>query len=106
MYNRGKSKDEEKQNKMERYVAQITSSGKKKWVRYNEGALLYSMGIHSFMDLAKEAKAVYRIKRICLVNTEKLDEYLPSYRSHCEAMKQHIHLDSMQTIFSITILKY
>lgn len=76
MYNRGKSKDEEKQDKMERYVAQITSNGKKKWVRYNEGALLYSMGIHSFMDLAKEAKAVYRIKRICLVNTEKLDEYL------------------------------
>lgn len=28
------------------------------------------------MDLAKEAKAVYRIKRICLVNTEKLDEYI------------------------------
>ena len=76
MYNRGKSKDEEKQDKMERYVAQITSNGKKKWVRYNEGALLYSMGIHSFMDLAKEAKAVYRIKRICLVNTEKLDEYI------------------------------
>ena len=76
MYNRGKSKDEEKRNNMERYVAQITSTGKKKWVRYNEGALLYSMGIHSFMDLAKEAKAVYRIKRICLVNTEKLDEYI------------------------------
>ena len=32
--------------------------------------------IHSFMDLANEAKAVYRIKRICLVNTEKLDEYI------------------------------
>ena len=28
------------------------------------------------MDLAKEAKAVYRIRRICLVNTEKLDEYI------------------------------
>lgn len=41
-----------------------------------EGAILYSMGIHSFMDLANEAKAVYRIKRICLVNTEKLDEYI------------------------------
>ena len=40
------------------------------------GAILYSMGIHSFMDLANEAKAVYRIKRICLVNTEKLDEYI------------------------------
>lgn len=58
MYKRGKSKDEEKQDKMERYVAQITSNGKIKWVRYNEGALLYSMGIHSFLNLAKEAKAV------------------------------------------------
>ena len=48
------------------------------WIitRYDEGAILYSMGIHSFMDLANEAKAVYRIKRICLVNTEKLDEYI------------------------------
>ena len=50
--------------------------GKLKWVRYKEGAQLYSMGLHSFMDLAKEAKAVYRIKRICLVNTEKLDAYI------------------------------
>ena len=38
--------------------------------------MLYSMGIHTFMDLAKEAKAVYHIKRIVLVNTEKLDEYI------------------------------
>ena len=53
-----------------------SKNGKKKWVRYDEGAILYSMGIHSFMDLANEAKAVYRIKRICLVNTEKLDEYI------------------------------
>ena len=34
------------------------------------------MGIHAFMDLAKEAKAIYRIRRIVLVNTEKLDEYI------------------------------
>ena len=33
-------------------------------------------GIHAFMDLAKEAKAIYRIRRIVLVNTEKLDEYI------------------------------
>ena len=43
---------------------------------HKEGAVLYSMGIHTFMDLAKEAKAVYHIKRIVLVNTEKLDEYI------------------------------
>ena len=34
------------------------------------------MGIHAFTELAKEAKAIYRIRRIVLVNTEKLDEYI------------------------------
>ena len=68
MYSRGKSINPEKQEKLDNMA--------KKWVRYDEGALLYSMGIHSFMELAKEAKAVYHIKRIVLVNTEKLDEYI------------------------------
>ena len=72
---RGRSKDPGKQERLDNYKAQF-KNGKKKWVRYDEGAILYSMGIHSFMDLANEAKAVYRIKRICLVNTEKLDEYI------------------------------
>ncbi len=73
---RGTSKDQGKQERLDNYKAQQLKEGKKKWVRYDEGAILYSMGIHSFMDLANEAKAVYRIKRICLVNTEKLDEYI------------------------------
>jgi hypothetical protein len=34
------------------------------------------MGVHSFMDLAKKAKAVYHVKGIVLVNTEKVDEYM------------------------------
>lgn len=50
--------------------------GRKKWVRYDEGALLYSMGLHSFEELAKKAKAVYHYNRIVLVNTEKVDEYM------------------------------
>ena len=54
----------------------LLTNGKKKFVKYEEGAAMFSMGIHSFMDLAKEAKAVYHIKRIVLVNTEKLDEYI------------------------------
>ena len=55
-------------------VLRSIPGGKKKWIRYDEGAILYSMGIHAFMDLAKEAKAIYRIRRIVLVNTEKLDK--------------------------------
>ena len=44
------------------------------------GAAMFSMGLHSFMDLAKEAKAVYRIRRIVLVNTETIEEYLENFR--------------------------
>ena len=54
--------------------------GKKKFVRYEEGAKMYSMGLHTFQELAKEANAVYRIKRIALVNTELVDEYLENFR--------------------------
>lgn len=34
------------------------------------------MGLHSFEELAKKAKAVYHYNRIVLVNTEKVDEYM------------------------------
>ena len=58
----------------------LLKNGKKKFVKYEEGAAMFSMGIHSFMDLAKEAKAVYRIKRIVLVNTDIIEEYLENFR--------------------------
>ena len=72
---RGRSKDPGKQERLDNYKAQF-KNGKKKWVRYDEGAILYSMGINSFRQLAKDAKAIYRVNRIVLVNTEKVDEYM------------------------------
>ena len=54
--------------------------GKKKFVRYDEGAKLYSMGLHSFQELAKEAGAVYHVKRIVLVNTEVIDAYMENFK--------------------------
>ena len=42
---------------------------KKKFVRYAEGAQLYSLGLHTFQEIAKEANAVYKVKRCVLVNT-------------------------------------
>ena len=58
----------------------IHQYGKKKFVRYDEGAKLYSMGLHSFQDLAREAEAVYHVKRVVLVNTQIIDEYLESFK--------------------------
>ena len=48
----------------------------KKFVRYGEGAQLYSMSQSTFEKLAKEAKAIYKYNKLVLVNTEKIDEDL------------------------------
>ena len=74
MYNRKKLNDQD--DKKVETIAKLVPNGKKKWVRYDEGAILYSMGINSFRQLAKDAKAIYRVNRIVLVNTEKVDEYM------------------------------
>ena len=49
-------------------------------MRYEEGAKLYSMGLHTFQELAKEAGAIYHVKRIVLVNTELIDEFLETFK--------------------------
>ena len=52
----------------------------KKYVRYSDGARMYSMGKTKFQELAKEAQACYKIGQLVLVNTEILDKYMESFR--------------------------
>lgn len=52
----------------------------KKFVRYKEGAELYSMCQSKFEQLAKDAKATYKLDKLVLVNTEIIDKYLESFR--------------------------
>ena len=40
----------------------------------------YSMCKHTFMKLAQEAHAVYKINRLTLVNTRVFEEYLELFR--------------------------
>lgn len=54
--------------------------GIKKFVRYKEGADLYSMGLHTFQQLSKEAGAVYKIRGIALVNTSVFEDFLENFR--------------------------
>ena len=61
-------------------VKELEQSGKKRFVRYQEGAELYSMGLHTFEQLAKEAGAIYKIRRVVLVNLDIFDEYLDTFR--------------------------
>lgn len=43
-------------------LEKLVQTGRKKFVRYEEGAKLYSMGLHTFQELAKDAKAIYHVK--------------------------------------------
>ena len=63
---------------VEQLEALVRGRGKK-FVSLNEGADLYSLGLHSFREIAKDAKAIYKIKRRVLVNTEKVDEFLEAF---------------------------
>lgn len=36
-------------------------NGNEKFVRYSEGAEMYHMGLSKFMQMAKDAKAVYKL---------------------------------------------
>ncbi len=54
----------------------LVATGQKKYVSYKEGAQLYSIGQHAFMDLAKDAGAVRKIKGRCLVNVEMVNKFI------------------------------
>ena len=52
----------------------------KKFVRYREGAEKYSLGLTKFQELAKEAKAVYKVDGIAFVNCEIFEKFLETFR--------------------------
>lgn len=52
----------------------------KNFVRYKEGAERYSLGLTKFQVLAKEAKSVYKIDGVALVNCELFERYLETFR--------------------------
>lgn len=61
-----------------REVDKLVDNNKVKYVKYQDGAKMYSMGLASFQKIAKEAKAVRKVKGYCLVNTKLVEEYIES----------------------------
>ncbi len=58
----------------------LVLSGGKKFVSYKEGAELLSIGLHSFEELAKDAKAIYKVKGRVLINIQLVYDYLEAFR--------------------------
>lgn len=60
---------------------ELIKDGRKKFVRYDEGAVIYSVGLNTFRKIAQEAGAIYRLGgRTVLVNTEIIDDYLEHFK--------------------------
>ena len=53
---------------------------KKKFVRYQEGADIYSMSVRKFQDLAKDAGAINKVGKMALVNCEIFDQYMETFK--------------------------
>lgn len=70
-----------RQRKPVKELERLVLTGQKRYVRYQEGAELYSMGLHGFQDLAKEADAVRKVKGVALVNVSILNDYIESMYS-------------------------
>lgn len=52
----------------------------KKYVRYQEGADMYSMSLRKFQDVAKDAGAIYKVGKMALVKVSIMDEYLETFK--------------------------
>lgn len=64
----------------QRKDVEATKQFVKKFVRYKEGAEKYSLGLTKFQALAKEAKAVYKVDGVALVNCELFEKFLETFR--------------------------
>ncbi len=68
-----------KKEKLPKNIAQ-DMLGDKRYVRLAEGAKRYSVGLNTFRLMAAEAHAIIHVRRIVLVDTVMIDEYLEAFR--------------------------
>lgn len=52
---------------------------KRKYVRYEEACEMYGMGLTKLKEIARDANAVYKLNRLVLISTEKLDAYIETF---------------------------
>ena len=52
----------------------------KRFVRYKEGAELYSIGLNKFEKMARDAGACYKVDKLVLVNLDEFETYLQTFK--------------------------
>lgn len=64
---------------------------KKKFVRIGEGSIMYSIGRHRFIEMARDAGAVYKVHGLVLVSIEIFDKYMEQFCEDPIPMKQPLY---------------
>ena len=52
---------------------------RRKFLRYQQAEIVYSLSHKKLMELANDAGAIYRMEGIVLINREIFDEYLEQF---------------------------
>ena len=85
-----------KKKQMEEFMSdlyKIPGTGKyvkKKFVRIGEGSIMYSIGRHRFIEMARDAGAVYKVHGIVMVSIEIFDKYMEQFREDSVPMKHSL----------------
>ncbi len=70
----------------------------KKYVRIGEGSIIYSIGHHRFIEMARAAGAVYKINEgtggTVLINLEIFDDFMEQFRENPVPMKNPLWNES------------
>lgn len=77
-----------------KHIYKVSGTNKqvqKKFVRIGEGSIIYSIGHHRFIEMARAAGATYKITEgtggTVLINLEVFDEYMEQFRQEAIPMK-------------------
>ena len=57
---------------------------RRKYLRYQQAEIVYSLSHKKLMELASDAEAIYRLDGIVLINREIFDEYLEKFHEKKE----------------------
>lgn len=73
-----------------KHIYKVPNTGKyvqKKLVRIGEGSIIYSIGHHRFIEMARAAGAVYKINGSVFISLELFDDYLEQFREPVKEIK-------------------
>ena len=62
---------------------------RRKFLRYQQAEIVYSLSHKKLMELANDAGAIYRMDGIVLINREIFDEYLEQFHENAKPLPKH-----------------